>query len=175
MPRFASETIVPVEKSRAEIEETLRRYGAEEFQSGWKQDAAMIGFRLKDLFVRFILPFPSIKERRFTHKKIRGYERPMSDLQRTRAYEQELRSRWRALLLVIKAKLEAVECQISSMEQEFLAFIVMPNQMTIGDWIIEKGLPQIRAGEMPTLLALPAPESSNDNDQVIDAEFEEKK
>ena len=74
MPRFARETIVPVERSRAEIEETLRRYGASEFHSGWKSEAAMIGFRIRDLFVRFVLPFPKQNERRFTHKKVRGFE-----------------------------------------------------------------------------------------------------
>jgi hypothetical protein len=167
MPRFASETSVPVERSRAEIEETLRRCGATEFHSGWKAEAAMIGFRLKELFIRFILPFPSRSERRFTHKKMRGHESKMSEQQSTKLYEQELRSRWRALLLVIKAKLEAVETGISSIEQEFLAFIQMPNKMTIGEWIIDQALPSIRTGQMPPLALPPGREN------VIDAEFEE--
>lgn len=168
MSRYAKETVVPIERSRAEIEETLRRYGASEFHSGWKQEAAMIGFRIKALFVRFVLPFPARDEKRFTHKKVRGYMKPMSELQRERAYEQELRSRWRALLLVIKAKLEAVECKISSVEQEFLAFIVMPNSMTVGEWFIDHGLQQIAAGNMPLLLTGPG---TGKNDDVQDAEI----
>lgn len=159
MPRYASETSVPVERSRAEIEETLRRYGATEFHSGWKAEAAMIGFRIKTLFVRFVLPFPNKTDRKFTHKKVRGYDQKMSELQQHRAYEQELRSRWRAMLLVIKAKLEAVECGISSIEQEFLAFIVMPNQSTIGEWFMDQIMPQIVAtGQMPRLM-LEAPKT----------------
>ncbi len=167
MPRYASETTVPVEKSKAEIEETLRRYGASEFHSGWKTDAAMIGFRIKNLFIRFVLPYPDRKDRKFTHKKIRGWDKPMSDLQKSRAYEQDLRSRWRALLLVIKAKLEATECKISSIEQEFLAHIVMPNEQTIGEWMMETALPSIRDGKMPLMLEGPKSET-------IDAEFETK-
>ena len=43
-----------------------------------------------------------------------------------------MRQRWRALALCIKAKLEAVECGITSFEEEFLAHVVMPNGQTFG-------------------------------------------
>jgi hypothetical protein len=171
MGRYANTTEVPVEKSKAEIEETLRRYGASEFSSGWKTDSAMIVFRIRDLFIRFVLPFPSKDEKRFTHKKVGSFLKPMSDLQKMRAYEQELRSRWRALLLVIKAKLEACECKISSIESEFLAHIVMPNDVTIGEWMIDGALPAIRSGQMPRAIEGPKPKTT---DEAIDAEFEVK-
>lgn len=168
--RYARETVVPVERSRAEIEETLRKYGASEFHSGWKPDAAMIAFRLKDLFIRFILPLPKTNEKQFTHKKNRyGQEEKRTDNQRIKEHEQNVRSRWRALLLVIKAKLEAVECAISTVEQEFLAHIVMPNDISIGEWMVGEALPAIRAGNMPLMLPAPKPED------VIDGEFVEKK
>jgi hypothetical protein len=172
MPKFARETIVPIERSKAEIEETLRRYGASEFQSGWKQQEAMIAFRLDNLFIRFVLPFPAPDDRRFTHKKIRGREQKVSELQMSRAYEQELRSRWRALLLVIKAKLEAVECGISTLSHEFLAFVVLPNDTTLGDWFIGEMLPQIAAGKMPQLGYRPS--SGTQSGEVSDADFEIK-
>ena len=61
----------------------------------------------------------------------------------------------RALLLVIKAKLEAVTAGISTIETEFLANIVLPDNTTAGEWM----LPQIdRAyctGEMPLCCQLP--------------------
>ncbi len=171
MPRYASETTVPVEKSRAEIEECLRRYGASEFHSGWKEDAAMIAFRIGDLFIRFVLPLPSQSEKKFTHKKDRwGQMSKRTDLQTFKAWDQEIRSRWRALNLVVKAKLEAVECGISTVEQEFLAYIVMPNQVTVGEWIIGSALPLIRGGQMPPLMLMPP-----NSDSVQDAEFTEEK
>ncbi len=173
MSRYASETVVPVEKSRAEIEEALRRYGATEFSSGWKADAAMIVFRIRDLFIRFVLPFPDRNAKHLTHAKVRGFFKQRSELQKQRAYEQELRSRWRALLLVIKAKLEAVECKISSIESEFLAHIVMPNDVTIGEWMIDGALPAIRSGSMPRALGYDGEKPSQPN--ITDAEFEVKK
>ncbi|WP_198651245.1 hypothetical protein [Salinicola sp. CPA57] len=71
------------------------------------------------------------------------------------AWEQACRQRWRALALVIKAKLEAVESGITMFEEEFLAHIVLPNGGTVGGWM----LPQIKksydSGSMPPLLAKP--------------------
>ncbi|GAG36103.1 unnamed protein product [marine sediment metagenome] len=64
------------------------------------------------------------------------------------------RQKWRALSLVIKAKLEAVESGISIFEEEFLAHIVLPDGRTIGDFMI----PQIKtiysSGKMPKLLPI---------------------
>lgn len=170
MPRYAKETVVPVERSRAEIEGCLQRYGASEFHSGWKSDSAFIAFRLGALFIRFVLPLPARSEKRFTQKEDRyGRVQRRTDAAAAKEWDQEIRSRWRALLLVIKAKLEAVECGISSVEQEFLAFIVMPNQLTVGEWFIENALPAIAGGQMPRLM-LPAPK----RDDIPDAEFEDK-
>lgn len=171
MPRFARETTVPVERSRAEIEETLRRYNASEFHSGWAQDSSMIAFRIGNLFVRFVLPLPPLSEKRFQWRTVRGHAKRQTENQAINHREQEIRQRWRALLLVIKAKLEAVECGISTIEEEFLAHIVMPNDVTVGCWLIDQALPQIVAGQMPRL-ALPAPPPEKSAD-VIDAEFTE--
>lgn len=157
MPRYAAETTVSAERSRAEIEETLKRYGASEFHSGWRAEQALIAFRYKELFVRFIIPLPKSTEKRFFFKEDRyGMQKRLTDQQAARNYEQEIRQRWRALLLVVKAKLEAVECGISTVEQEFLAFIVMPDDRSVLDWLAADVLPSIKEGKMP-LLALPAP------------------
>ncbi len=84
--------------------------------------------------------------------------------QEQEAYDQACRQRWRALLLVIRAKLEAVTVGISTIETEFLANIVLPDNTTAGEWM----LPQIdrayRTDEMPPLLPAagsPDPRSSN--------------
>jgi hypothetical protein len=54
-------------------------------------------------------------------------------------WEQAERQKWRALLLVIKAKLECVENKIATFEEEFLAQIIMPGDKTVAEMI----LPQI--------------------------------
>ena len=49
--------------------------------------------------------------------------------------EEACRQRCRALLLIIRAKLEAVESGITTLEIEFLANILLPDGGTVGQWL----------------------------------------
>jgi hypothetical protein len=155
--QFARNTEVPVERSRAEIEGLLIKYGASEFHSGWMVNAAQVGFRLKDLYIRFVLPIPAKGDPKYKSRVVRVGGRQkvkhFTEGQAERLREQEIKSRWRALALVVKAKLEAVECGISTLENEFLAFIVLPGvDFTIGDWMTENAMEAIRGGTVPLQL-----------------------
>ena len=63
-----------------------------------------------------------------------------------------MRQRWRALALVIKAKLEAVEADITTLEAEFLAHIALPSGATVGEWVGPQLDAVYGSGEMPALL-----------------------
>lgn len=136
MSRYAANTSVSVERSRAEIESTLVRYGASSFMYGWDVKGAMIAFVVnaeggQQRQVRFHLPLPSRDETRFTQHS-RGRRTPEAA---EGLWEQACRQRWRALALVVKAKLEAVETGIATFEDEFLAYIMLPEGQTVGQWI----------------------------------------
>lgn len=150
MAKYAANTAVASEASRAEIERTLRRYGATEFAYGWKADRAVIGFAMADRHVRFELPLPDRNARRFTHTPTRGT--PRSAEAQEREYEQAVRQSWRALALVIKAKLEAVDAGITTVEQEFLAHIVLPDGSTVGQWAAPQLAEVYGSRQMPQLL-----------------------
>ena len=142
---YAAETDVPVSRSKAAIEEMLRQHGATEFASGWDPTHDRMQFRLFDRTIRFTLPRPEPQARKFTHDR-RGFRRPPAAIQRS--IDQADRQRWRALYLVIRAKLEAVEAGIAVFEQEFLAFVVMGDGLTIGDVLV----PRIQSGQQHLLL-----------------------
>jgi hypothetical protein len=129
--RFAKGTQVSVAKSRAEIEHMLTRYGATSFASGWEADSAVIMFEAKGRRIRFTLPLPDANAKLFA---VDGNGRSRSPSAREEACDAERRRRWRALALVIKAKLEAVESGIAAFEEEFLANIVVPGGRTFGEW-----------------------------------------
>ncbi len=133
MSRYAEGTAVSSDKSKAEIEHTLRRYGATAFMSGWDAGRAVIGFEMEGRRIRFTLPMPDRQAREFTHTPGRNLERHRDDQER--AYEQAVRQRWRALALVLKAKLEAVAAGITVFEDEFLSHIVLPSGETVGQWL----------------------------------------
>ena len=60
--------------------------------------------------------------------------RRRTERQAAEAYEAECRRRRQALAAVIKAKLGAVEDGISTIEAEFLAYVVLSDGRTIGEW-----------------------------------------
>ena len=151
MTRYASKTTVQSDRSMAEIESTLRRYGASKFMYGRDGVRVLVAFEMHDRRLRFMLPIPT--EEQFT-------ETPSGRTRRSKAivvrqYEQAVRSRYRALLLSIKAKLESVESGIEEFEDAFMAQIVLPDGATVG----EKLKPQIslayQTGNMPPLLPAP--------------------
>lgn len=148
MARYAENTTVGVDRTKTEIERTLTRYGATRFYYSWEMDMASIGFEIACRSVKILLPLPNREDFRLTPtRKVRT---PASQQE---AWEQACRQRWRALALVIKAKLEAVECGISTIEREFLADVLLPNGQTFGEWVAPQ-MTAIARGSMPR--ALPA-------------------
>lgn len=127
MSTYASKTDVTSDRSRAEIEKTLARYGATHFAYMTEPGAARIAFQANSRQVRFTIPLPDPDGREFTHHS-RG---PRTASARAAAYEQATRQRWRALSLVVKAKLEAIESGIATFEQEFYAHTVLPTGRTV--------------------------------------------
>ena len=129
MTSYAKNTQVSADKTRMEIETLLIKYGADQFFSGWEGNKARVGFRMHNRFVRFDLPIPKPDD---FHDKRGAWK---SETKRKELCDQELRRRWRALLLVIKAKLEAVSTGIVPFEKEFLAHIILPDGQTVGQWL----------------------------------------
>lgn len=145
---YAAGTEVSSDRSKAEIERTLVRYGAQQFASGWRQDCAMIGFIMHNRQIRFVLPIRPKKDFEKTPAgRTRNYQ---SDIDR--AWDQDIRQRWRALALAIKAKLEAVESGITTFEEEFLAHIVLPDGKTYGEFAIPQIASAYQHKKMPPLL-----------------------
>ncbi len=48
--------------------------------------------------------------------------------------DRETRRRWRVLLLVLKAKIEAINAGVLAMEEEFLPYMLLKNGATVADW-----------------------------------------
>ncbi len=157
MSRYAASTKVSTSSSRDEIEKTLARYGADQFLYGWQEEAAVIGFRMKGRQIKFVLSMPRRDHRDFTHSS-RG-ERPPHVA--AEAWEQACRQKWRALALVIKAKLEAIESGIALFEDEFMANIVLPDGQSVGSFMRPQIADAYATGAMPRMLPqLPAPKDT---------------
>lgn len=76
----------------------------------------MVMFEIEHRRIKFVIPMP---HGRYTENQLSRLDR----------------QRWRCLLLGIKAKLECAAAGITTIENEFLAHIVMPNGFTVSESI----------------------------------------
>lgn len=98
---YAEYTKVPVTQSIEEIGRVVGKYGGEQFLHAVAEDRVIVGFAKDGRQVRF-------------------------QVRQDPADPQTNRRLCRALLLVLKAKLEAVASGVAIFEDEFLANIVLP-------------------------------------------------
>jgi len=142
---YAVDTDVPVERTKVEIEKlVVEKHKAEAYMTGQqtKPLRAMVQFKMQDRIVRFELPLPTEDTLPRSRRSRRSDTR----------VAQATRSRWRALLLIIKAKLEAVENGVTTFEEEFLAHIVMPGDRTVAQYIVPRLAEAYASGKLPRLL-----------------------
>lgn len=146
---YARHTEVAVEKSRAEIERLLSRYHCKSFASGIDHEAhrATVQFSAHNRIVKFEIGLPDPKDPRWRAMKGSYLQRTPAGVEKVVA--QEERTRWRALLLVIKAKLEAIESGIATFEDEFLAHVLLPNQQTVAEYVGPVVAQIYETGRMP--------------------------
>lgn len=125
---YAQGTSVPVERSISELRSIVEKHGADGFLFAEEQSPprAMVAFRIEGVHVRLLLPLPLPGDVSST-----ASGRPRSQGAVAQALADERRRRWRALVLVTKAKLEAAANGISTLEREFLADLVLPNGRSV--------------------------------------------
>lgn len=125
--RYAERTEVSIEQSIADIRAVVARYEGAQFVYMLGEDEALIAFTKEARQVRF---YVSLKDRDAQSRKVA----------------------MRALLLVIKAKLEAVASGIVLFEDEFLANVVLPDGNLVGREVRERLAHAYETREMPKLL-----------------------
>jgi hypothetical protein len=141
--RYAQETTVSIEKSQQELSRVLRAAGADQVVLAW--DSAQgtgVRFHMQGRFAQLMVPPPSEKRM----KELKAWRPRWSDLDRL---EQEQRRSWRALILLVKAKLEAIAAGITTAEREFMPDLLMDDGRRLEEW----ALPALETRRLPALPA----------------------
>lgn len=128
--RYAADTKVPVGRSRDELEALLDRVGADSVAAMRDASAAAVAFRLNGRNYVLRLPYPSESDLRTARG--RGSRSALETLR-----DQAIRQRWRALVLLVKAKLTAVEAGVTTPEAEFLPHAMLPTGQTLHEHLSE--------------------------------------
>lgn len=147
MARYAKDTNVSIFRSIEEIQKNVERYGASEFGYATRTEEAAIVFTMNNRKIRFVIPMPDKLEFQSTPTG-----KPRSESVVNTEYEKACRQRWRALNLVIKAKLEAIDIGISEFEEEFLANIMLPGNKSVSEIVLPEIAAAYKSGNTPTIL-----------------------
>jgi hypothetical protein len=132
--RYAEDTDVPVGRSQDQVKDLLRKAGADRLAVYEDQGHVALAFGFTGRLYRLDVPRPAGKNA-----------------------AQEERRAWRLLLLLVKAKLEAVREGATTIEREFLADTILYDGSKMGDWAEDQLRIAYEAGQMPTQLLIEAP------------------
>lgn len=133
--RFAEDTAVPVGRSQDEVKDRLRKAGADRIAVYESAATSAVAFTLEGRMCRITIPTrPDAKDPR-----------------------QDERRAWRLLLLLLKAKLEAVREGATTIEREFLADMLLADGSTVSEWAEPQLAIAYRDGVMPQHLMIEGP------------------
>lgn len=150
MSIYAKATGVSVARTKLEIEKILTKYRADRRAVMEEPGRAIVVFGRDGRHVQFEMFLPHPDDAAFKRKRSSyGYEAGELDEAK---HEQACRQKWRALALVLKAKLEAVESGITSFDNEFMAHLVLPGGGTVGKWLRPQLEQVYKSGKLPPLL-----------------------
>lgn len=150
--KYAQGTTVSARQSRAELEMLLDQHGATSFAVLVQPERSIVVYELHGRRVKQVVDYPNAAD--YETVIVKGHYFPRTRKPETvkALVEAEWRRRWRAQVLIVKAKLEIIASGGSTFEKEFLADTMLPN----GDTVAEAMLPRIaeayRSNAMPSLL-----------------------
>lgn len=150
--KYAEGTEVTVDKSRLELETLLDKHGASEVMIHRDADRTTLMYRMQERMVRQAIAYPDAALYREYKPKGRYYPVKRSPEQVKQLQEAEWRRRWRACVLIMKAKLELISSGESSFEREFLADTLLPNGETVAEAMLPRIAEAYQTGDMPKLL-----------------------
>lgn len=135
--RYAEGTTVSVDSSRGEITGILTKHGVK--RMGWFGDevADELMFDLGGGSYRFRIARPTLTDIR------RMYPNAYDE---NAKIDAEWRRRWRANVLLLKAKLEFIASGDTTLDRELLPYRVLKGGKTIEELINDGGLPMLVAG-----------------------------
>jgi len=158
---FAKGTKVETERTVKEVEKLIRQYGGEKFSQGWDGQREWVAFQMEGKIIRFVVHVPAPSEDKYRLKQ--NGSRPATKRSMEEALglvEQEVMRRWRALALLLKAKLVGIAEGDRTVMQEFGMDMVIPirdpetgqyTEATMHEYIAEQIEDAYRGGPPPSL------------------------
>jgi hypothetical protein len=136
MARYAEGTTVTVDQSRAQITGILAGHGVLRMAWATEPEGDRLQFEMDGRAYRFAIARPTVDE---IHRLFPNHRDTDSKI------AAEWRRRWRANVLLLKAKLEFADGETSTVERELLPYAVMRDGRTVMDALDSGSLPLLTA------------------------------
>lgn len=136
MARYAEGTSVSVDSSRGEITGILAKHGVIRMGWGAGPEGDWLGFELAGRSFKLEIKRPTEDE---------IYDMFPNHRDTNAKLDQEWRRRWRATVLLLKAKLEFADGDASSIEQELMPYMLLRDGTTLGSAVL--------GGKVPLMLS----------------------
>lgn len=128
MKRYAEGTAVSVESSRGEITGILTKHGVKRQAWASEPEGDMLQFELAGYQFRFTIPRPTVEDVKADYRARGGDWSRVYDP--TAKVSAEWRRRWRANVLLLKAKLEFADGETSTVLRELLPYALLRDGRT---------------------------------------------
>ena len=129
--RYAQDTTVSVESSQQEIGRIFSRYKIDTYVFGATPGQALVQFEAHGFPIKIAIPLPA---RPGNPRVMNPATGRMVDA--NARWQQEIRSAWRALVLLIKANLEAVDHRITTVDRAFMAYLLAPDGRVLSEHVL---------------------------------------
>jgi hypothetical protein len=140
MSRYAQGTTVTVDSSRGEITGILAKFGVQRMAWASQPEGDMLEFQLAGHHYRFTIDRP-------TWDDVAGdYVNSRNEAQRDQSVAAEWRRRWRANVLLLKAKLEFAQDGPTTIARELMANLVLADGRVMADAVDQGGVKLLAAG-----------------------------
>lgn len=149
--RYAKGTGVSVERSKEEAKRLLMRYGATGYMVMDGSHLASVLFNLYSRNIKINIPLPDRDSKEFTHTTGRGKTRSFADAHKL--WEKACRQKWRVLILLLKANLEAVEIGAVKFDEAFMPYFMLADGQTVAEKFMPTIDKTIKTGKLPKLLS----------------------
>lgn len=130
---YAEGTAVSVTASRAEISGILTKHGVERQAWASGPEGDVLQFELEGSHYRFNITKPTEAEVRTLYPSRQAW-----NVDWAARREAEWRRRWRANVLLLKAKLEFADGVTSTVTRELMPYLVTPGGMTLEE-VVDSG------------------------------------
>lgn len=135
--RFAEGTTVTVESSRAEISGILTKHGVRRQAWASEPEGDTLQFELEGYQYRFRIERPTAKELWERWKADGKTPQALKYLPNDAQVQAEWRRRWRANVLLLKAKLEFASGEASTVIRELMPYALLKDGRTLEQAVLD--------------------------------------